>query len=1094
MDEHLTSGNVPSGESAPPPGGGDWLIRGARGSALFRRLAEIRERPARPLLLVAPDPEIAGDIHNDLGFYDPAAPAPLFWPAWDILPFETDRPDLEVAADQVEVLRACLDCPDRLRIVAPIAALLQPTLPPAIVRAGGLALAAGAEISPEALIARLCEGGLEPAVQVEAPGQFSRRGGIVDVFPLLGEVPFRLEFFGDRVETVRAFDPASQRSEPPLAGRALLIDVSRDEFSRIRGSPHSLADYLPAGTVVVLWHPERLARVAGLYAGGFSDPAAIHGFAETAEKLSRFPLAVIPDLDADSWPGLPWRGSASPEEIDLGAVGWERLSGGFGDALRELGLLVRKGVAVTVVCHNRGEEERFRQTLEERSPELLGRIGIRLGRLSRGFIRETPAGGEAFVSNHELFGRASPIRKSPGRRHAGPPLADFAELREGDHVVHLAHGIARFEGMRTLKINGAEQDFLTLRFAEDARIHVPLGQIDLVRRYIGLGEKSPQLSRLGSSAWSRRKETVEKAVRDIAQELLATQAKRLSSPGFALPPDDQLVRDFEASFPYEETPDQLAADGDIRRDQGAEAPMERLLCGDVGFGKTEMAVRAAFRIVNAGRQAAVLVPTTILAEQHYRTFSGRLADYPVRIECLSRFRSPREQRDILRGLAAGGVDIVIGTHRLLSDDVGFRKLGLVVIDEEQKFGVESKERMKRFSRGVDILAMTATPIPRTLHMSLLGLRDISNLATPPRERHSVKTIVARHSRELIRRAVLREIARGGQCFFLHNRVRNIDELAAGLREAVPEARFGVGHGQMGEGELLAVMREFLDGGLDVLVCTTIIESGVDIPNVNTLFVNEADHFGLSELHQLRGRVGRYKHQAYAYFLVPARRPVSPEASKRLQALQEYAELGSGFRIAMRDLEIRGAGNLLGVEQSGHIHLIGFDLYCRLLEKAVAAEKGEPPGEEPKADLDIGSSAFIPPEYIPAETQRIDFYRRLVRARDPGQLEELGRYVRDRYGPHPPPVERCFRDQRLRLRLAAAGVGALDRFDGALRLTFSENRAGRAVALLRRAGLKVDSLRVNQWRVEAGGETEGEAAAQAERLLGILEGGRGGGPA
>jgi hypothetical protein len=523
--------------------------------------------------------------------------------------------------------------------------------------------------------------------------------------------------------------------------------------------------------------------------------------------------------------------------------------------------------------------------------------------------------------------------------------------------------------------------------------------------------------------------------------------------------------------------------------------MERLLCGDVGFGKTEMAVRAAFRAVNAGYQAAVLVPTTILAEQHYRTFSQRMADYPVRVECLSRFRGASEQKEIVADIRDGRVDVVVGTHRLLSEDVSFHNLGLVVIDEEQKFGVESKERLKRFRADVDILTMTATPIPRTLHMSLLGLRDISNLTTAPRERHSVKTMVIRWSKDAVRRAILRELARGGQCVFLHNRVHNIDEMAASLQQLVPEARFGVGHGQMAEGELLSIMGDFLDGKLDVLVCTTIIESGVDIPSVNTLFVNEADHFGLSELHQLRGRVGRYKHQAYAYFLVPEKRPISPEATKRLQALQEYTELGAGFRIAMRDLEIRGAGNLLGVEQSGHIHMIGFDLYCRLLERAVAAQKGEPMPEETEAEIDLGTRSFIPPEYIPSEQQRIEFYRRLTRIRDLEQLEATRSYTRDRYGPPPAPVERCFTDQKIRIRMIALGIEALGRIDGALAVTFSERAVRRGVMLLRHGGLRATPLRKNQWRVEVAGVDAGleageHAAGMAEKLLAVLEEGHG----
>lgn len=1068
-------------------------LLGLKGSALSKALAEYRKGENTPLLIVAPDPERAADIHGDiLYFLGDSSPAPLFWPAWDILPFETDHPDVEIAAAQVTALRACLENPEPIWIVTSITALLQPTLSPKIIKAGGLSAQAGNEVSPENLIAHLVEAGLEPVQAVDAPGQFSRRGGILDVFPLLGDVPYRLEFFGDEIDTIRKFDPGTQRSEAPLSGSVILADVSRDAFRQIDGSDYSLLDYISEDAAVLVWHPERITRVSGLYADGF-DGGPLFTFDSVAERLSRRILAIAPDLDSDSWPDPPWIQPSRPFEIDLGANGWERLSGGFETALNELSILANKNVRIRIICHNEGEESRLRKLLMEKRPTLLEKADITQGKLSRGFIREEEGGGEAFVPDHELFSRNTPVRVSR-KRFSGAPIADFAELREGDYVVHVANGIARFEGIQTLDQNGAEQDFLTLRFAEDARIYVPLSHIDLVQRYIGLGESRPQLSRLGSSAWSRKKEAVEKAVRDIAQDLLATQAKRLASQGIALPHDDQLIDEFDASFPYDETPDQLAAIEDIRRDQQSSAPMERLLCGDVGFGKTEMAVRAAFRAVNAGYQAAILVPTTILAEQHFRTFSQRMTDYPVKVACLSRFRGASEQKRIVEALKEGRIDVVVGTHRILSQDVGFQNLGLVVIDEEQKFGVEAKEKLKRFRADVDILTMTATPIPRTLHMSLLGLRDISNLTTAPRERHSVKTMVVRWSKEVVRRAILRELSRGGQCFFLHNRVHNIDEMAGALQKLVPEARFGVGHGQMAEGELVEIMQAFLDGKLDVLVCTTIIESGVDIPSVNTLFVNEADHFGLSELHQLRGRVGRYKHQAYAYFLVPEKRPISPEATKRLQALQEYTELGAGFRIAMRDLEIRGAGNLLGIEQSGHIHMIGFDLYCRLLERAVAAQKGEPPPEENTAELDLGTRAYIPPEYIPSEQQRIEFYRRLTRVRDMPDLEATRSYVRDRYGPPPPAVERCFKDQELRIRMIGVGLEAIGRIDSALAVTFHERFVRKGVMHLRHGGMRISPLRKNQWRIEISGvessvEPGIQAAGMAERILSVLEAGQ-----
>ncbi|MDR3210866.1 MAG: transcription-repair coupling factor, partial [Planctomycetota bacterium] len=1068
---------------------GDVMLLGARGSALAKCLADSQSQLARPLLIVAPDPEAAGDIHADLVFYlaeHGGGEPPFLWPTWDILPDETESPDLETASDQLAILRSLVKPATFPWVVCPITALLQPTLPPDILARGGFRLGPGKEISPEAVVAHLAEAGLEASPMVEEPGQFSRRGGIVDVFPLLGGQPYRIEFFGDEVDTVRPFSPATQESGAILDSEVVLVDVPREAFrlTGTGGRRHSLLDYLSPATLVVVRHPERSARVAGLYASGFSGLSnTLFPLEQAAARLSPFRKMLLPDLDSDPWPEDPWPRPVDLCPVDLMATGWERLSGNFDTSLRELSQLHQGGTRLCITCNNPAEEKRLREVLTEKAPDLLADIRLAQGHLSRGFIRE---GDSAYVSDHELFGRQTPIR-APRKRYQGIPITDFAELREGDYVVHVANGIARFEGIKTLERDGAEQDFLNLLFAEDARIYVPLSQIELVQRYIGLGGARPQLSKLGSSAWSRKKATVENAVRDIAQDLLATQARRLSSPGLAIPPDDAMVEEFDASFPYDETPDQLSAMLDICHDQQSVSPMERLLCGDVGFGKTEMAVRAAFRVVNAGRQVAVLVPTTILAEQHYRTFTSRMADYPVRVECLSRFRSPSEQKAIVENVLQGRTDVVIGTHRLLSEDVAFKNLGLVVIDEEQKFGVENKERLKRFRAEVDILTMTATPIPRTLHMSLLGLRDISNLATPPRERHSVKTMVVRYADDIVRRAILRELSRGGQSFFLHNRVHNIDQIAGHLQSLVPEARVAVGHGQMAEGELLDVITRFLDGKVDVLVCTTIIESGVDMPRVNTLMVNYADHFGLSELHQLRGRVGRFRHQAYAYFLVPANRPLSPEAGKRLQALQDYSELGSGFRIAMRDLEIRGAGNLLGVEQSGHIHLIGFDLYCRLLERAVAAGKGEAPEEEAKVELDLGTSAFIPPDYIPSEQQRIEFYRRLLRTRSAEDLAVSHAYVRDRYGVLPAPVERCFADQGLRISMLDNGLISLGRIEGALAVGFSETSEKKGVAALRHAGWRATLLRRQFWRLEPAGKDNSfpaDPVRQAEVLLAV----------
>jgi transcription-repair coupling factor (superfamily II helicase) len=1056
----------------------DVRLEGMRGGALAKCLADARGDLGRPLLAVVPDPETAEALVQDLTLFGGGARLHLF-SAWDVLPAETDRPDPEVARDRVAALRAletpAADLPGGPAplVVAPVTALMQPTLPPASLRRARLAVRPGTETSPEALIARLVDAGFEVVPQVSAPGEFSRRGGIVDVFPFLAEEPLRLEFFGDEVDTIRPIDLETQRSRAPLEQETTLVDVTRDAFGGGARGAASLFDYLPEAAAVLLLHPERIATMGGLYADGF-DPgaAALITPGEIARRAGTRPLVVVPEEANEPWPE-GWRAPREPETLALGARSVERLSGGIDTALGELRLLRSGGARVTVFCNNPAERARLRELLLEKGGGLAAEVELRLGRLSAGFVLPPGASGRdaawAALGDHEIFGRYQ-LRRAPRahrRRYVGAPIGDFTRLRPGDPVVHILHGIARFVGIETLESGGTEQDFLALRFAEDAKLYVPLSHVELVQRYVGSRDARPKLSKLGGKSWARRKRAVQDAVRDVAADLLRTQAVRRALPGIPYPGDDEMQREFEAAFPYEETPDQLAALADIKTDQEAPQPMDRLLCGDVGFGKTEVAIRAAFKTVNAGKQVAVLVPTTILAEQHARTFRERLADYPLRVAGLSRFRTAAEARRIVAELREGTCDIVIGTHRLLSKDVAFRDLGLVVIDEEQRFGVEHKERLKAFRASVDVLTMTATPIPRTLHMALLGLRDISNLATPPLERHAIRTFVVRTTEELVRRAILRELARGGQCYFLHNRVQNIGRIAEWLAGLVPEARFAIAHGQLPERDLLGVMTRFLEKEVDVLVTTTIIESGVDIPTVNTLFVHNADHFGLSELHQLRGRVGRYRHQAYAYFLVPPRRPVSPVAQKRLHALEEYAELGAGFRIALRDLEIRGAGNLLGVEQSGHIHLVGFDLYCRLLERAVREFRGEAAEETEPVELDLGTRAYVPTEYIPAETERIDFYRRLASAVSPEAADALRGYLRDRYGPLPGPVAQCFRDERIRHRAREAGVNVLGRIEGALVVGFAEGRGGEALRRLRAIGRKVTGLDRGRWRVALG---------------------------
>jgi transcription-repair coupling factor (superfamily II helicase) len=638
----------------------------------------------------------------------------------------------------------------------------------------------------------------------------------------------------------------------------------------------------------------------------------------------------------------------------------------------------------------------------------------------------------SILTNREIFHRYQE-RREVRRLPAGRPVDAFWDLKTGDWVVHLTHGIGRFQQIVRMKKRGRWQEFLVIEYREGVKLYVPASRIDLVQKYVGAKGIRPKLSLLGGQAWSRKKEEVAEAVEDFAAELLEMQAIRNAQEGIRFPRDDEWQREFEASFPFPDTPDQAEGCEAIKSDMEALRPMDRLVCGDVGYGKTELAVRAAFKAATAGYQVVVLVPTTVLAEQHLRTFTERMADYPVQTEALSRFRSRAQQRSILERAARGEVDVLIGTHRVLSPDVVFRNLGLMIIDEEQRFGVRHKETLKMLRHTVDVLTLTATPIPRTLHMSLLGMRDISSLATPPRDRLSIQTRVTRYDDHLVREAVLREKARGGQVFFVHNRVRSIDKMAARLRRHVPEASFTVVHGQMGETLLEERMVSFLAGEYDVLVTTTIIESGLDLPNVNTLIVNMADRFGLADLHQLRGRVGRYRNRAYAYFLLPQRGPILPNAERRLRAIEEFSELGAGFQIAMRDLEIRGAGNILGPQQSGHIATVGYDLYCRLLGHAVAKRRREPILEPPDVDILVDVDAYIPEAYIPHQGVRFQVYRRFAAVTSEGDLQEIRDELRDRFGAPPRPVEGLFLLAGLRLAAGAAGISALVRQDDGLEI-------------------------------------------------------------
>jgi len=697
-------------------------------------------------------------------------------------------------------------------------------------------------------------------------------------------------------------------------------------------------------------------------------------------------------------------------------------------ALDELSRVCTEYRETHLFCMSPAEEERLRTLLVDRQFAHLERIHFDRGRLNHGVL--FTADGIAFIPHHRLFGR---YRQRRLLRHAkeARPIETAQELQDGDLVVHVQYGIGRFRGTRIIETGGRRQEHLEIEFADDVHVYVPSDRIELVHRYIGVGGRRPALDKIHGAHWRAARRKAELAIQDLAAELLHMQALRQTQPGIAAPPDNEWQKQFEAEFPYEETEDQLRAIEHVKQDMEAQRPMDRLICGDVGYGKTEVAMRAAFKAVMGGRQAAVLVPTTVLAQQHYRTFRERAADYPVSVEMLSRFVSPAKTREVIEGLASGQVDVVIGTHRLLQKDVHFKNLGLVIIDEEQRFGVENKERFKKMRSTVDVLTMTATPIPRTLHMSLIGLKDICSLQTPPLNRQAIETHVAKFDPALLRHAILRELSREGQAFIVHNRVHTIEALAQTVRKLVPEARAEVAHGQMPEHQLAEVMENFLDGEIDVLVATTIIENGLDIPNANTLIVNRAEMLGLAEMHQLRGRVGRYIHKAYAYFFTPPDRPITPEARERLDAIQRYSALGAGFDIALRDLEIRGAGNILGPEQSGHIAAIGYTLYCRLLGRAVAALRGQPVREPPAVTINIGLDVALPESYVPTLQQRMEIYRQVSQVCELEEIREVLRGMRDRFGPPSQEAQNLLLEAEVRVLAGQAGVDSIQLKDGRL---------------------------------------------------------------
>jgi len=1017
----------------------------------------------RPILIVTDGLKSQEALFNDLQTLSPGV---QFYPAWETLPHDDALPNANTIADRLKVLTN-LGAPVT---VASVQALMQRTFAPDFFLSLRTQVQLGQTLELQEFVDTLAKLGYRAEYQVNEPGDMAMRGGIVDFFPIDRDEPVRIEFFGNEIESIRTFDPVTQQSRDKRENMVVTPAGELGILKQANSRTAPLVDFLPRNTLLVLDEPDKLAEAAENYARQI--PEGDKFFVEWRHTLESG-LTIVPLTEAlaidppsshinlrlaslDAFRPLDVR---SPEPQVA-----EEMRRSFFEQMQRW---TDEGYALQIFCGNDGERQRFEELWSE---FVVGRVPPRgesgpprqgtrptetnttLANLSRGFVWADAK--LAVVTDSEIFGRYKLVR--PRRKfHQMAQPSDWTELQEGDFVVHVQHGIGKYLGLKSLDFNGTKQEVLTIEYAEEARLYVPIDQAHLVSKYVGAGKRVPTLHQLGGALWQKQKFSAERAIMDLAAGLLEIQAARDTLEGHAFTADTAWQHEFEAAFIYDETPDQLTAIEEVKHDMESRKPMDRLICGDVGYGKTEVAIRAAFKAVMDGFQVAILVPTTVLAEQHFNTFRERMSGYPVAIEMLSRFRTTREQKKVAQLLRKGGVDIVIGTHRLLSNDILFKNLGLVVVDEEQRFGVLHKERFKQLRKLVDVLTLSATPIPRTLYLSLTGARDMSTIQTPPQDRLPVETIIAPYDERLIKQAIQRELNRGGQVFFLHNRVQSIEGVAARLRTLMADegvarssrpnssgrsSRKGrraicvdVGHGQMGEHELEEIMHRFVKGDIDVLVCTTIIESGLDIPNANTIIIDRADRFGLSDLYQLRGRVGRYKHQAYAYILLPRHMHLVQSARKRIGAIKQYSSLGSGFKIAMRDLEIRGAGNILGSEQSGHITAIGFELYCQLLKESIGRLKGEKPKLRPLVTLkldflnnELGESlARIPNRYITDGRLRIQAYRKIAEAVELTEIKALRSEFRDRYGKIPRQLEILLQCAEVRIYAGNATVDTVE---------------------------------------------------------------------
>jgi transcription-repair coupling factor (superfamily II helicase) len=1075
---------------------------GLRRAARLPVAAALHERLQHPILLLTDRADHALTLLDELSLWAPNAPrllfpepTPLFYEnaAWG----EATRRDRLLALTSLAAyhIPGAVTPPVPPILVAPARAVMTRTMPRREFLKASRSLKPGQQTQPGDLARQWFALGYEAVNTVVAPGQYARRGGIVDIWAPADPQPTRIEFFGDEVETLRRFDPATQRTMQPL--ERLLVTPAREyllpapvipaedaqphsngdiEFSefdlpRRYSSPASLLDYLPRQALVLV---DDLQALQDMVAEVEEQAVRMrHDFIQDGTLEPDFPVPYLTWTEIeDTLPlgrtlelGLPGVGEAAAGEAGASLLAecfgpGPRFAGRLKPLMDHLAERAMSGEEVILVSR---QASRLRELWSEQNhhqaewpaPHFLE------GSLGEGFVLQLVNGSGTGTSLHlltdgEIFGWRRPEPRQRQRPIAEAPEAAYADLQLGDFVVHVDHGIGRFAGLVNRTIEGVEREYLCVEYANEAQLFVPVHQADRLTRYVGPDGRTPSLSTLGSVEWRSAKENVKEAVQEVAEDLLELYARRAVIQGYSFGRDTVWQQELEASFPYIETDDQMRVIGEVKHDMEDSRPMDRLICGDVGYGKTEVALRAAFKAVNDGKQVALLVPTTVLAQQHFQTFRQRLSAFPVTVEMLSRFRTPQQQRDILERLGRGAIDIIIGTHRLISGDVHFKDLGLLIIDEEQRFGVTHKETLKKMRTEVDVLTMTATPIPRTLYMTLTGIRDISTINTPPEERLPVVTHVGPYSPRLVRQAILRELERGGQVFFVHNRVQTIGAMRAHLEKLVPEARLAVAHGQMPETELSQRMEQFTNGEVDVLLSTSIIESGLDIPNANTLIVDRADTFGLAQLYQLRGRVGRGAQRAYAYFFRHNRIPPTLDGRARLETIAENTQLGAGFSIAMRDLEIRGTGDILGTRQHGHIATVGFHLYTRMLADSVRRlrSRGElPAGPTPPAlsvemgspvNVDLPLAVSIPPTYVADKSMRLRLYRRLASIQSMVELDALVEEFNDRFGPPPEQVSNLLYQLKVRLLAEKAGLASVSAENGQLVLRFPDGTVPAAV--------------------------------------------------